>query len=303
MSDVRLVGTNPQDSSLVPVAVNSAGLLKTEVGKIELIDNDLTITGDLIVGGTINGEESGGGSGGGLPEPLGTEGQIIQVVEGEPAWVSNPSVPAMGVYDVTLITPEGGNTDRVGMYDGAGNAPAGLVNWDTYARDSAYWMEPSPPDMSMLRGTYAVTLNFQLNIQAESGKVLEIQTGAYAYCTQGKNNDWNFTVTVDNDNVIPISNTVSFTTGNCPLYTRTQKRATFLLNRPNIGVVDVTVQMVGDRMSWGDGGTAYCSGWQAIDASQYLIQRMLEARNQASTADLVNEVLGEVSPTTDIDRS
>lgn len=49
MTDVRLTATNPEDSSVVPVACNSRGeLLITEV-VVEEIDNDLTVDGNVYI--------------------------------------------------------------------------------------------------------------------------------------------------------------------------------------------------------------------------------------------------------------
>lgn len=45
MSDVRLTATNPEDSSVVPVACNSKGELLVTEQVIEQIDNDVTING------------------------------------------------------------------------------------------------------------------------------------------------------------------------------------------------------------------------------------------------------------------
>jgi len=139
MSDVRLVGTNPEDGSLVPVAVTPAGLLKTEVGTIEEVPNDLLVSGNLTVTGTINGQSGGGvelppnPSPGqvlgwengelvwitlpdpqepaeGLPLPLGDEGSVLQVVRGEAAWGFKAPVPLPDVVwsnFVTLVNPSG----------------------------------------------------------------------------------------------------------------------------------------------------------------------------------------------------
>jgi len=49
MTDVRLTATNPEDSSVVPVACNSRGELLIEEVKIEAIENDVTINGVLNV--------------------------------------------------------------------------------------------------------------------------------------------------------------------------------------------------------------------------------------------------------------
>ena len=89
MSDVRLVGTSPEDGSLVPVAVTPAGLLKTQIGTVEEIPNDLKVDGDLTVTGTINGEQGGGG----LPSPIGSDGEVLTVVDGDAAWAAPSGVP------------------------------------------------------------------------------------------------------------------------------------------------------------------------------------------------------------------
>lgn len=49
MSDVRLTATNPDDSSVVPVACNSRGELLITEPVIETIPNDVTIEGSLKV--------------------------------------------------------------------------------------------------------------------------------------------------------------------------------------------------------------------------------------------------------------
>ena len=47
MTDVRLTATNPEDSSVVPVACNSRGELLIEEVKVEEIENDLTVDGSI----------------------------------------------------------------------------------------------------------------------------------------------------------------------------------------------------------------------------------------------------------------
>lgn len=86
MTDARLVGTNPETSELVPVAVNAQGQLKTEIAKIEEIPNDLLVSGDLTVTGTING--------GGIslpPDPY--EGALLGWENNQLAWIGTPPVP------------------------------------------------------------------------------------------------------------------------------------------------------------------------------------------------------------------
>ena len=58
MTDARLVATNPENSSIVPVACNAAGQVLVSDVVIEQISNDLNLDGDLTVSG--NGDFSNG---------------------------------------------------------------------------------------------------------------------------------------------------------------------------------------------------------------------------------------------------
>ena len=49
MTDVRLTATNPEDSSVVPVACNSRGELLVTEPVIEQIDNDVSINGNVEI--------------------------------------------------------------------------------------------------------------------------------------------------------------------------------------------------------------------------------------------------------------
>ena len=53
MTDARLLATNPENSSLVPVACNAQGQLIVADVQIEGIDNDVTVDGDLTVTGGV----------------------------------------------------------------------------------------------------------------------------------------------------------------------------------------------------------------------------------------------------------
>ena len=54
MSDVRLVATNPDDGTLVPVASNSSGQLAVQSPSVEKVPNDLDVEGDLSVTGSAD---------------------------------------------------------------------------------------------------------------------------------------------------------------------------------------------------------------------------------------------------------
>jgi len=54
MTDARLLATNPENSSLVPVACNSAGQLIVTDVTIEALPNSLAVDGDLTVTGSAD---------------------------------------------------------------------------------------------------------------------------------------------------------------------------------------------------------------------------------------------------------
>ena len=54
MTDARLLATNPENSSLVPVACNASGQLIVSDVNIEAIPNDVTVDGDLDVTGSTS---------------------------------------------------------------------------------------------------------------------------------------------------------------------------------------------------------------------------------------------------------
>lgn len=258
---------------------------------------------DGAVLGWEDGEAQWVNAPGGLPQPLGSEGQIIQVVNGEAVWVSNPSVPPIGSYSVTFIQPPDGNTPALGIYDAIGNAPDLLVSWDTYQRMSSSWMTNSNAFEQGVVGKVDNQMSFKLNVQAQAGQILQMRLSGRSYCTQGKNNDWTISASCDNANLSPITPSTSWNTGGCPSWQTAAYTASFLINQANIGEVNVSVTMSGGRIGTGNGETLCLTGWQAIDAGQYLVQRMLEVRKQVDTADLVDQLLPEVIPTTDIDCS
>ena len=174
MTDARLVATNPETSELVPVAVNAQGQLKTEIGQIELIDNDLTITGDLIVGGTINGEETGGGGGGGLPEPPGTEGQIIQVIDGEPVWVTNENVPKPSTEKIVAVDGSNDFANNNGIFDNDGIQVAPSEGWDAFARTLDCWNVPNAAIQTGISGLSSNRLHVTFDVEINAGTVLWI---------------------------------------------------------------------------------------------------------------------------------
>jgi len=204
MTDARLVGTNPETSELVPVAVNAQGQIKTEIAKIEEVPNDLLISGNLTVTGTITGE-SGGGGGSGLPEPYGPEGSVLTILNGQPAWVLPPVESS--ILSLSFASPW--------VYqDANGNTITTPDNWETLVQATGNWGDPLG---SALDGWAQNTLcasecrEFNVDIQNAFGMVLTIWIKSTLTPTHNFNpGPWSSTLTSSNQNIIPIQNTFEF---------------------------------------------------------------------------------------------
>lgn len=184
MTDVRLVATNPEDSSLVPVACTSAGLIKVATPIIEAIPNDLTVQGDLNVTGTINGNAGDGGSG--LPEPYGPEGSVLTIKNGEPAWVvfDSPGVPAAN----TIFLHEDSLEPRAsvvpfGLWDDNEIQDESTLQWDSFIKSTANWADPQPKLVG-LGGKNGNDRNnigpsFTFKLTCEIGMILDLYMTCY----------------------------------------------------------------------------------------------------------------------------
>ena len=179
MTDARLVGTNPETSELVPVAVNAQGQLKTEFGVIEAIPNDLLVQGDLNVTGTINGNVGDGGSG--LPEPYGPEGSVLTIKDGQPAWVvfDSPGVPAAN----TVFLQEDSFLPRdtlepFGLWDDNEALDNSTLQWDSFIKSTANWADPQAKLVGLGGrnglARSALTLPFTFKLTCEIGMMLDL---------------------------------------------------------------------------------------------------------------------------------
>lgn len=120
MTDVRLVATNPVDSTLVPVASNSRGELLTTAPKIEFIPNDVEIDGNLIVNGDLlDGSGNPLCSGEGPPPDPSALAKIIQQTG-----AAGPSIP----------------------FSADGTPVNGVADLDEWLRSQPCWSTPDTTD-------------------------------------------------------------------------------------------------------------------------------------------------------------
>ena len=121
MTDVRLTATNPDDSSVVPVACNTRGELLIVEPVIAQIDNDVTITGSLQAGtaddagpSVINGVSFYNKSGGIQYLPDGEDSPHWQLRGDGFAIFDRTNTENMGSVDIN------GNSKALGVYNAQG---------------------------------------------------------------------------------------------------------------------------------------------------------------------------------------
>ena len=166
MTDARLVGTNPDTSELVPVAVNAQGQIKTEAAKIEEIPNDLLVSGDLTVTGTINGESGGGGIS--LP-PNPQEGQVLGWENGQLAWMS-PSSSGFFFY-LDLLVVAGGGESSVNVDGNVAPGGAGGM-FHTWAGEFTPQGVPTPGALKTDLGIDGTSFTIKAGSLGENSKLV-----------------------------------------------------------------------------------------------------------------------------------
>lgn len=291
MSDVRLVGTSPEDGSLVPVAVTPSGLLKTEIGKIEKIPNDVEIEGNLTVTGTINGESGGGGDGGGgsgLPEPYGPEGSILSIENGEPAWTGvdllcKDYVPPEPVPDAELVDNSAQPSANCGLYDASGQKISLAEGWDDYCRELAIW--ETPPASYTKQGLSvngSGNLQFKLALGKTFGRVVRISVFAQyqlANSGGGNNASLNWYMTSNNENVVYVSGN-SGVAGQPTGFYKFRQDWVFLCNRDVMEEVTFNYYVSSSSLSNLGGHSASVRRWEVEDSGTFAVQNQMRLQEE-----------------------
>lgn len=275
MSDVRLVGTSPEDGSLIPVAVTPAGLLKTAIGTIELIPNDVTIEGDLTITGTINGEEIGGdgGGGSGLPEPYGPEGSVLTIVNGEPVWQAPAYRACQQWAEVTLVNNEPVDGEISAFRGDPPPAPGAL--WDEYARSQPTWSTPDENAIAGLVKNRGPATMATFNLTADAGRIVVFRV-AHRCNSTVTSTGFKVSASCDNENVVPVVNESNMTVTKGPNYHLAEY--SFLTNRPAVGDVKFTFKFPGGiAVTYGADDGSFVQAWETEDTTTFLARRLKES--------------------------
>ena len=292
MTDARLVGTNPVNSELVPVAVNGQGQLITQVGTIEEIPNDVTIDGNLFVSGDLIGSD--GEPIEGVPGPQGPKGDkgdpgepgeidlppdpedglVLGWQNGELAWLDVTPTEPNAVYGPTYdLSPKG---LRKLVDENGQNVTSSVSDYDTWIKSQGFFLTGGSGEKGI--GTSGGDNQdwFDMDVNNATGMVLSIRT-SFRFATRSNGSAATFQIDTDNSNLVKIGPGVtSFTiSGHSPdgIVTRDGiHEFTFLVNRPEVKAarftISATLNNPAEEKQW-----EYVTGWSIETASRWLWRR------------------------------
>jgi hypothetical protein len=291
MTDVRLVATNPDDSSLVPVASNSRGELLTQAPKIELISNDveingeLTVTGDLTVTGVITGDggkgEPGepGKDGEGVPLPYGEDGTFLGIVDGAPQWIPLET-PVVNPGPFLFTDPSLPPGDQYGpaIWDSEQEKYDGTEQWDDYLRTLPCWDNPESTSFQGVGTQWTRDFRLKFLLENQLGDILRLHIRFQCSTSAAGSNA---TVTVeptDDSNIVVIDNERSISKGGGETII-IDFDATFLLNRANLGAREFDFSKV---IGSYQGGNEYfvCTSYHLEDSSTFLMKEYVQMKSK-----------------------
>ena len=303
MTDVRLVATNPEDSTLVPVGCNSRGEILIVEPTIEKISNDVEIEGDLTVTGTISGADGEivgepgppgppgepGEPGPNVLLPYGPEGSVLIIQNGVPTWSSDwkpPEPPAPPEFPITAITDSDNSTPNFGIYNDI-EQEVFPPDWDEFARSTDAWTGGQETKTGIGTGN-GVTANVRFRVYEAFNQVLTFRVVAWFAQDSAGQQIWTANVRMRNEDdstLTPINTTYSnqFIEGSNRYVTLD---ATWLVKRS--GDVEQTFKIDADlsgslNMDGPQPKYVLVQSWTSEPASRVLLDRLREA---GSTTDI-----------------
>ena len=301
MTDARLVGTNPEDSSLVPVAVNAQGLLKVSKPIIEEIPNDVTISGDLTVTGTINGEEGGGS---GLPEPIGEDGSVLAVVGGEPAWVgkSDLCAPPEPLGDQLILgpgVPLNGQT-VASCWNNQSSSDNSVTDVNEWLKQQSVWA--AMPNVTSQNAGYGMNSLgepiYRCQMGKVSGMVLTIGVRTAATKPAAMASQATFSWVFHGDPKVQPIKTEVYSPNDTNTYREFSETFSVLCTRDD-WQFDFSFRLT-DTYAFMSGHGTYLHWWKLEDQSTYLMGDHIRKAQRRETM-MKSAMQGEVVSTTDID--
>ena len=230
-------------------------------------------------------------------KPYGPENSYLIIQNGKPTWVSSGPgpEPPEPQHEVMLYDNREVPRPLTGQF-GSWNDQQDLVEpaqtWDEYLRLQSTFDNPYPKKTGLgglpPGSDEPVNYDFKLSLVGGFNKVLQLTVAGYwnQTASSGYKASAYVDVTTAETNLSPIVTSSSIRNGESSLRTA---QLTYLVSRPDIGVVDFSLQFLTDdpsrkKVEWG-----YLQRWEYIDASVYVLQQIAK-KNSIATADLVDEV-------------
>lgn len=212
----------------------------------------------------------------GLPQPLGIEGQIIQMHNDEAVWVTAPEVPPVFVAPVILTNDTYLDSDKFGMFDNFGNKPVITTTWDKYAREQPFWTALKSSSAAGLSYKNATSITGSFNMDNQFGRVLEIGVGCKNKCTGGKYGSypWKLVASASSGNLVPIRVEHSYS-AKPNNYGETTTKLQWLINREDIGDFQVTITATGEDLGTQESSWVCIQQWDVIDSGRAALDNQM----------------------------
>lgn len=217
----------------------------------------------------------------GLPQPLGTEGQIIQIVDETPIWITNENVKPPPPPAVTVVQGTADPAQFYGMFSSESVLQGPEVVWDSYARKQSFWeATEGGGQIGVSRGrSYTFTQKF--NVNGDFGKLLILRGTAQFFHSNGGDDAWELSCQRDNANlgeVVTANNERVVGEG-----LRTfDYEFSFLINREDVGDVNFTINFNGNGSNMSNDTFINFQQWKTVDPGYVALANQAELARQMS---------------------
>lgn len=217
----------------------------------------------------------------GLPLPLGEEGQIVQIVDEEPIWVTNANVLPPPPPAVTVVQGTNSPDGLYGMFSSESVLQGPEVEWDKYARKQSFWeTTEGGGQIGVSKGqTYEFTQKF--NVEGDFGKLLILRGTAQFWHSNNGDSQWSLQCTRDNSYLGNVITQLSMRPVGNAMF-EWDYEFQFLINRESVGDVNFTIKFVGNGSNMNDQTYINIQQWKTVDAGYKALTNQLELKKQVA---------------------
>ena len=217
----------------------------------------------------------------GLPQPLGTEGQIIQIYKNEPVWLTNPDVPPVPFNAVTIKQGQASPDGKFGMFSSESVLQGPDCIWDEYAREQRFWNYNEGGAQIGLSKRESNSLTQAFNLEFGFSEILQISGNGRFQHTSGGTDTWEITGTASSSNLVPI-NTLKTWTLSGSGHVDQPFVFTWLINRDSIGEFTIRIGFSGGNFNISDISFINIQSWKTLDAGRVALENQLAMREEVA---------------------